>query len=153
MFTLQRHWYDESSWHTCWLVGPVGDYPNANLWCCWYDKGYYIEVLYSCVTILSFSHSDTSGLCYLADYSSPCKRGRPSYRWWKLGLPWGHWTTSILKVWFNLWIFCLWDPSLEEYLVTVVSFLQACSSAVISRQYCGKNERPRQNLQGNCDFD
>lgn len=50
--------------------------------------------------------------------------------------------------------FCLWDASLKGYnIVAVLSFLQACSSAVIARQYCGKNERPRQNLQGNCDFD
>lgn len=46
--TMQRHWYDESSWHTCRLVGPVGYYPNADLWCCWYDKGYCLEVFYYC---------------------------------------------------------------------------------------------------------
>ncbi|GMY04868.1 ruvB-like protein 1 [Fagus crenata] len=31
--------------------------------------------------------------------------------------------------------------------------LRACSSAVIAVLYCGKNQRARQNLQGNSDLD
>jgi len=38
-FFIQRNWYEQSSRHTCWPTGSVGDHSNTNLRSCWNDTG------------------------------------------------------------------------------------------------------------------
>jgi len=107
---LQRDWYDQSSWHTCWPIGSIGDHSNTNLRSSWDNSGKWWPLTFFQIAFQYAKHANFG--CFnihtylLIDSSYPSSSGGTCCGWGKFSFPWGDWTTNISKVWILDYLLC-----------------------------------------------
>jgi len=151
IFFLQRDWYDQSSWHTCWPIGSIGDHSNTNLRSSWNNSGKwwtstFLPIAFQYVKSANFGCSNIHTYLHI-DSSYPSSSGGTCCGWGKFSFPWGDWTTDISKVW-------ILDYLLSNVFLSYVTYMcclsyQACGSAFITCERCCQDKWQRQHLQGN----